>query len=62
MPSYWGVYFTVADADATVARAQELGGSVMFGPDDTPVGRLAAIVDPQGGNFSIMQPSEPSKG
>ena len=62
VPSYWGVYFTVADADATVARAKELGGSVMFGPDDTPVGRLAAIVDPQGGNFSIMQPSEPSKG
>jgi predicted enzyme related to lactoylglutathione lyase len=49
------VYFGVADADATVAKATELGGSVLVPPFDTPVGRMAVIGDPQGAVFSIIQ-------
>lgn len=56
VPSHWVVYFIVADAAATVARATELGATITHGPDDTPVGVLAGIHDPQGGSFSIMQP------
>jgi len=26
---------------------------------DTPVGRMAAIMDPQGATFSVMTPAEP---
>jgi uncharacterized protein len=56
-PNHWHVYFMVADADATAAKASELGGSVLVSPFDTPVGRMAVVRDPQGAVFSIMQPS-----
>jgi uncharacterized protein len=58
-PNRWYVYFSVADADATAARARELGGSVLAEPFDTPVGRMAAIRDPQGSTFSIIKPAPP---
>lgn len=58
VPSYWTVYFTVEDADATIARATELGGQLVHGPDDMAIGRLATIQDPQGGVFMIMQPAQ----
>ena len=35
-PPYWLVYFAVEDADATVASAEELGGSVMAPAFDAP--------------------------
>jgi hypothetical protein len=55
-PSYWGIYVRVADCDATVAKAKELGASVKFGPFDAPgVGRIAALDDPQGAGFSVIQ-------
>jgi uncharacterized protein len=54
-PAFWQVYFEVADADATVARARELGASVMMEPTDMEgVGRMAALTDPQGASFSII--------
>jgi len=55
MPNYWNVYFAVADADATAARAKQLGGSVVAEPFDTPVGRMAVIRDPHGATFSIIK-------
>ena len=55
IPNHWHVYFGVADADATAAKATELGGSVLVPPFDTPVGRLAVLGDPQGAVFSIIQ-------
>lgn len=54
-PSHWIVYFGVADADAAVARVKELGGSVAMEPMDTPWGRLAAVKDPTGAAFNLMQ-------
>ena len=53
-PPAWIVYFSVADADATVATATELGGSLTSGPDDTPYGRLAACTDPTGAAFRLV--------
>jgi predicted enzyme related to lactoylglutathione lyase len=55
VPSHWGVCFAVADCDATVARARELGGAITMEPADSPIGRYAVIVDPQGGMFAVMQ-------
>ncbi len=57
MPPYINVYFGVADCDAAVSRATELGGVLRFGPMDTPFGRFAAISDPQGANFSVIDTS-----
>jgi hypothetical protein len=55
--SHWGVYFMVADCDAAVAQARELGATVRFGPISAPgVGRFAALADLQGASFSVITP------
>jgi predicted enzyme related to lactoylglutathione lyase len=35
-----------------------LGGSVRTGPEDTPYGRMAELVDPVGAAFNVMDPAE----
>jgi predicted enzyme related to lactoylglutathione lyase len=53
----WQPYVYVEDPDATVARAGELGGSVVYEPMDVPnTGRIAALRDPQGASFGIIRP------
>ncbi|MGW5657063.1 VOC family protein [Streptomyces humi] len=54
VPSYVNVYFTVGDCDEAVARATELGGVLRFGPLTMPFGRFAALSDPQGAGFSVI--------
>jgi uncharacterized protein len=54
---HWSVCFAVADCDATVAKARELGATIAMDPMDMPIGRFANLVDPQGASFSIMQPT-----
>jgi predicted enzyme related to lactoylglutathione lyase len=54
VPPYINVYFTVEDCDAAVAKATERGGVLRFGPMDTPFGRFAALSDPQGASFSVI--------
>jgi predicted enzyme related to lactoylglutathione lyase len=56
-PGSWSVYFQVTDADATAARALELGGRVENPPHDTPFGRLTVIADATGASFNVMQPN-----
>jgi predicted enzyme related to lactoylglutathione lyase len=52
---HWGVTFAVDDADATAAKAKELGGDVVTGPIDAPWSRMAVINDPQGATFVTSQ-------
>jgi predicted enzyme related to lactoylglutathione lyase len=53
-PAFWNVSFAVADTDATVARAQELGGAVIMEPMDMEgVGRIAGLTDPYGAAFTV---------
>jgi predicted enzyme related to lactoylglutathione lyase len=56
VPAHWSVYVHVADADATIAEAVALGGSVVVPAEDTPYGRLATLVDPTGATFKLRQP------
>jgi uncharacterized protein len=52
----WMIYFAVADADAVVARATELGASIAAEPFDMlNVGRVAVLDDPEGASFSVVQ-------
>lgn len=51
---YWKTYFAVADADTTMERVAELGGSVVHLPADTPHGRVATAADPEGAQFSVI--------
>jgi predicted enzyme related to lactoylglutathione lyase len=56
-PNFWQVYFNVEDADATAAKAQELGGQVMNPAFDAPgVGRIVVLGDPQGAIFAAITP------
>lgn len=54
MPANWLAYFAVADTDAAVAKATQLGGSVLAPPWDTPYGRMAVVADDQGAVFAVM--------
>ena len=57
----WIPYVGVEDADATVAKASELGGSTAAEAMDIPtVGRIALIKDPQGAVFGIIKPAPAS--
>ncbi|WP_067571821.1 VOC family protein [Nocardia acidivorans] len=55
VPPHWMTYFAVADTDATVAKAAELGGTVSVPPTDIPIGRFAVLADPQGASFSVIR-------
>lgn len=50
-PAHWSVTFAVDDADATAAKATELGGNVIVPPIDAPWVRMTIINDPQGATF-----------
>lgn len=50
-PAHWSVTFAVDDADATAAKAKELGGQVIVAPFDAPWVRMTVISDPQGATF-----------
>jgi predicted enzyme related to lactoylglutathione lyase len=50
-PAHWSVTFGVDDADATAAKARELGGRVIVPPFDAPWVRTTVIGDPQGATF-----------
>ena len=61
-PPFCTVYFGVADVNAALEQAQSLGASVYVPPtdiipyeDQPPIGRFAALADPQGAAFSVMQ-------
>ena len=55
VPPNWLTYFAVADSDATVAKAKELGGNVMMAGMETEQGRVAIIADPHGAVFATIQ-------
>jgi predicted enzyme related to lactoylglutathione lyase len=60
-PAHWSVTFAVDDADATAAKATELGGTVIVPPFDAPWStptytiRITVIGDPQGATFSASK-------
>ena len=55
MPSYWMVYFGVADVDKAHEKAVDLGAREMMGPQDFPGGRFSIVSDPQGAIFGLMK-------
>jgi predicted enzyme related to lactoylglutathione lyase len=56
-PPAWSTYVSVADADATVAKAKEAGATVFAEPMDVmDLGRMAVFADPSGAVIGIWQP------
>ena len=59
VPPHWNLYIAVEGADATAARAAELGGTVLAPPFDVfDAGRMAVLQDPTGAAFSLWQPNK----
>lgn len=57
IPPSWLSYVTTDDADATAARASELGGTVHAEPFEVmEAGRMAVIADPTGAILLAWQP------
>jgi uncharacterized protein len=54
VPSYWLVYFTVADVDKSFKTATQAGGRELVAPMDFPGGRFAILADPQGASFGLL--------
>jgi predicted enzyme related to lactoylglutathione lyase len=57
----WVTYFLVENADETVARVKEHGGKIMGNIDDSPFGRIAALMDPSGAAFKIVEGPQGAK-
>jgi predicted enzyme related to lactoylglutathione lyase len=56
-PTVWATYISVEDADATAAKVQEAGGTVIAEPMDVmDLGRMAVFADPSGAVIGIWQP------
>jgi predicted enzyme related to lactoylglutathione lyase len=56
-PPAWSTYISVEDADATVAKVREAGGTVLAEPMDVmELGRMAIFADPTGAVLGIWQP------
>jgi hypothetical protein len=57
MPPCWVTYFEVKDADATVEKVKQNGGRLITVRDAPDVGRIAALTDPSGATFALLQPA-----
>jgi hypothetical protein len=59
IPPHWNCFVTVEDADASAARAAELGATILAPPFDVfDAGRMSAFADPQGAVLSVWQAKE----
>jgi predicted enzyme related to lactoylglutathione lyase len=59
-PPHWMSNVTVADVDATVAKAKRMDAKVLVEAMDIPtVGRVAVIADPQGASIAVFHPAQP---
>lgn len=54
-PAHWSVTFSTDDADATSAKAADLGGKIVVPPFDAPYVRTAVLEDPQGAMFLVSK-------
>ncbi len=50
--------FLVDSADEAVRRVEAAGGRLLAGPQDIPVGRLAAVADPFGNRLVLLDLSQ----
>ncbi len=56
VPPHWMGYIAVDEVDPVAAAAQASGATALFPPMDIPgVGRMCALLDPQGAAFSLYK-------
>lgn len=54
VPPHWLPYFGSADVAAQLASVEQLGGSVVMGPDDVGMGIIGIAKDPRGAVFALF--------
>src|SRR2546428_12160221 len=59
VPSYWLVYFAVADVDKSFKTATQAGARRMVPPKDLPGGRFSLPRDPPGAPVGRLQNAPP---
>lgn len=58
-PGHWNNYVSVANADETAAKAQQLGANVFEKPFDVmDAGRMAVFADPGGAMLCVWEPRD----
>ena len=56
VPPNWMIYITVENVDASVAKAQQLGGKILAPAFDVmEAGRMAVVQDPTGATFCLWR-------
>jgi uncharacterized protein len=56
IPPHWGVYVEVANADATEAKAKQLGANIVCSAFDVmDFGRMAVFQDPTGAHLAVWR-------
>ena len=56
VPTHWTSYVSTASVDDSVAKAKQLGGTLVAGPFDVMEhGRMAVLTDPTGAMFALWQ-------
>jgi predicted enzyme related to lactoylglutathione lyase len=50
---HWLPYFGTDEIESALAKAKELGGTVLAGPIDIKIAKIGVIQDPQGATFAI---------
>lgn len=57
IPPHWATYISVADVDATLAKVEASGGTIVQPAYDIPgSGRTAAVQDPAAAVFALWEP------
>lgn len=56
VPPHWLCHVAVEDVEASAARVEELGGTVLLGAMDVmDLGRIAVVLDPSGAGLALWQ-------
>ena len=58
-PPFWIVNLAVESAGGAIETTKGAGGNALTDVVETPVGKLAALMDPQGAVFAIIEPDYP---
>jgi uncharacterized protein len=53
-PGHVTFYVQVDDIEASLAKAEQLGGKKLMGPMDIPNGQIALFADPEGHRIGLM--------
>jgi uncharacterized protein len=59
VPPHWQVYLVVESVDAAVEHNEAGGGTLIYGPLDIPIARMASVVDPQGAHVALLESRYP---